>query len=302
VEVGRMPERHEVEAFLALAEELHFGRTAERLHVSTTRISQTIRKLERGIGASLFDRTSRRVTLTPIGRQLRDELRPAYDEVLQSFRNATAAGRGVTGTLTLGVFGPHVYYELGHILDLFGSRHPDCELAYREVHLGNPFGPLRAGEVDVQTLWLPIREPDITVGPVVFTDDRLVVVAADHPLAKRDSVSLEDLGDYTVVEAHPPLPDYWEEAVLPFRTPGRRQVTRGPKVSTFQELLAVVIAGRAVSVVHGEAARYYQRPGITYVPIHDASPSQFALIWRTAAATPLINAFVQAARDAAVTP
>jgi uncharacterized protein (TIGR03382 family) len=99
-----MPERHEVEAFLTLAEELHFGRTAERLRVSTTRVSQTIRKLERGIGAPLFDRTSRSVSLTPIGRQLRDELRPAYDQVLKSFQNASATGRGVTGTLTLGVF------------------------------------------------------------------------------------------------------------------------------------------------------------------------------------------------------
>jgi DNA-binding transcriptional LysR family regulator len=73
-------------------------------------------------------------------------------------------------------------------------------------------------------------------------------------------------------------------------------------VSTFQELLAVVIAGRAVSVVHGEAARYYQRPGISYVPIHDASPSQWALIWRTAAATPMVHAFAQAARDAVTGP
>ena len=65
-----MLERHEIEAFLTLAEELHFGRTAERLHVSTARVSQTIRKLERRVGAPLFDRTSRRVELSPAGGQL----------------------------------------------------------------------------------------------------------------------------------------------------------------------------------------------------------------------------------------
>jgi len=74
---GWLIERHEAEAFLALPEELHFGRTAERLHVSAARVSQTIRRLERRVGVPLFRRTSRRVELTPVGRQLHDETRPA---------------------------------------------------------------------------------------------------------------------------------------------------------------------------------------------------------------------------------
>ena len=71
-----MLERYELETFLTLAEELHFGRTAERTHVSTARVSQTIKKLERRVGAPLFNRTSRHVELTPIGRQLYDDLTP----------------------------------------------------------------------------------------------------------------------------------------------------------------------------------------------------------------------------------
>jgi hypothetical protein len=69
-------EQRDIEIFLTLAEELHFGRTAERLHVSTARVSQTIKKLERGIGTTLFERTSRHVALTPIGRRLDDDKRP----------------------------------------------------------------------------------------------------------------------------------------------------------------------------------------------------------------------------------
>jgi DNA-binding transcriptional LysR family regulator len=67
--------RHELEAFLTLAEELHFGRTAARLHVTTARISQTIRALELRVGERLFDRTSRRVSLRPVGQRLLDQLR-----------------------------------------------------------------------------------------------------------------------------------------------------------------------------------------------------------------------------------
>src|SRR6185369_3531384 len=97
--VRRMPERHEIEAFLTLAEELHFGRTAERLRVSTTRISQTIRKLERGIGAPLFDRTSRRVELSPLGRQLYDQIQPAWAQIGAAYSRAVNEGRGRSGTV-----------------------------------------------------------------------------------------------------------------------------------------------------------------------------------------------------------
>ncbi|GAB2459501.1 hypothetical protein GCM10027187_28990 [Streptosporangium sandarakinum] len=94
-----MLERHEVEAFLTLAEELHFGRTAERLRVSTARISQTIAKPERRTGIPLFERTSRRVELTAAGRRLYEGVRPAWDQITGAFEQAVASGRGLTGTL-----------------------------------------------------------------------------------------------------------------------------------------------------------------------------------------------------------
>jgi hypothetical protein len=84
-------EWRDIEIFLTLAEELHFGRTAERLHVSTARVSQTIRKLERRIGAALFDRTSRQVALTLIGRRLEADLRPAYQQIREGIDRAIAA-------------------------------------------------------------------------------------------------------------------------------------------------------------------------------------------------------------------
>lgn len=87
-------ERYEVESFLTLAEELHFGRTAERLRVSAAHVSQTIRKLERRVGAALFHRSSRRVELTPLGRALAEELGPARAAVGAALQAAVEAGRG----------------------------------------------------------------------------------------------------------------------------------------------------------------------------------------------------------------
>lgn len=288
-------ELRDIEIFLTLAEELHFGRTADRLRLTTARVSQSIRKQERLIGASLFDRTTRTVRLTPLGEQLHTELRAAYGQLRAAIEAATATARGAT-TLTLGVFGSQTY-ELVPLIDRFRAGNPHCDLLFREVHFSDPFGALRAGQVDLQTCWLPVREPDLTVGPTVITDPFLLMLASTHPLAARTSVLLEDLGDCVVPRIANAVPAYWEGAVLPSHTPSGRPIPRGPEVATFQEVQAVVAANQAVCVVFAEASRYYQRPGIVYLPIRDAPLGEWALIWRTATQSPLVRAFADAARD-----
>ncbi|MFF5211769.1 LysR family transcriptional regulator [Streptosporangium sp. NPDC000396] len=290
-------ELRDIEIFLTLAEELHFGRTAERLHVSQARVSQAIKKQERQIGTTLFERTSRNVRLTPIGERLFEELRPIYRSLQESLKRATLAARGQASTLRLGIMGP-LSHEIGHILGTFRSRHPECVLQIREAHFSDPFGPLRAGEVDIQMAWLPIHEPDLTVGPVILTESIVLALASDHPLADRDSVSYEDLGDCVVFRVDPPIPTYWEAAVSPWHTPSGRPIPRGPAVSTFQEMLALISAGEAVSPVFAHGSRYYVRPDVVYLPIRDAPPGRWALVWRTAGETGLVRAFAQAARDA----
>lgn len=104
-------ELRDIEIFLTLAEELHFGRTAERLHVSQARVSQAIAKQERRLGVVLFDRTSRRVALTPVGRRLREDLQQAVDLLREGLARAEAAGARTRRTLRLGVFG-HAGHEL----------------------------------------------------------------------------------------------------------------------------------------------------------------------------------------------
>ena len=118
-----MVERRDIEIFLTLAEELHFGRTADRLHVSTARVSQTVRKLERRVGAALFERTSRRVGLTPIGRRLDEDLRPAHQQILDGIDRAIAAGRGIDGELRVGFIGTAVGQFLHQVAAAFHGLH-----------------------------------------------------------------------------------------------------------------------------------------------------------------------------------
>jgi hypothetical protein len=115
-------------------------------------------------------------------------------------------------------------------------------------------------------------------------------------LAGRESVCLEDLGDCVVLKPKGAIPGYMEEAFNPFFTPSGRPVPRGPEVATWHEEMSVVHSGEAVTAVVADAARYYPWPGLAYLPIRDAPPCRWVLVWRTAGETPLVRALAQAAR------
>lgn len=290
-------ELRDIEIFLALAEELHFGRTAERLRVSQARVSQSIKQQERRIGAALFERTSRSVRLTPLGARLRDRLDAGYREITAGVQEATAAARGQVGTLAVGTYDTH-HQRITAVLDLFRRRHPRCELRLREILPSDPFGGLRAGRVDVGLLWLPVHEPDLSVGPPLYTEPLVLAVAAGHPLAGRDRVTMEDLGDHPVVELEGPIPDYVWAAHTPAVTPSGRPVRRGTTVTTLEEAFTAVGAGTVVTPIGSYAAGSRLRPDLSFVPITDGPVLRYAPVWRSAAETPLIRAFLQAATDA----
>ncbi|GLI03579.1 LysR family transcriptional regulator [Phytohabitans aurantiacus] len=140
-------EMRDIEIFLTLAEELHFGRTAARLRVSQSRVSQAIKKQERRIGGALFDRTSRTAKLTPLGEQFHKNLAAGYQQILTAIETATHTARGTTGRLTLGVFGPQAS-ELTAVIDAFRSRNPGCELLFRarctSATRSERYGPVRS--------------------------------------------------------------------------------------------------------------------------------------------------------------
>ncbi|MBL1074445.1 LysR family transcriptional regulator [Nocardia sp. 2] len=276
-----MLERVEIEVFLTLAEELHFGRTAERLLVTTSRVSQIIGKLERRVGAPLFDRTSRSVRLTPIGEQLRADLRPAYEQLGAGLKRAIASGQGLTGTLRVGYSTLWCGDLVVRTADRFRILHPGCAIHIQEVQLTDPLGPLRTGRLDVQLTELPIEEPDIVRGPLVYSEPRALIVPANHRLADHDSVSLEDLADQTLLSmSGESIPPYWLEHHYPRHTPSGRGIRHGDPILYWQEVLAHIAVGRGVSVAAARGAHYYTRPGIVFVPFRDAPTIDYGLLWR----------------------
>lgn len=292
-------ERQELETFLTLAEELHFGRTAERLLLSQARVSQTVKKLERKIGAPLFERTSRKVEMSPLGRQLYDDLAPLHLRMEAAVARAKDVARGVEGELTVGFLGSGAGSLTSAILETFRERCPRCDVRMRETQYGDPLGALRSGDADALFTCLPVEEPDLTVGPVVINEPRMLAVPLSHRLAGRDSVSLEELSGETFFGVVNGAPAYWWDFHVPPRTPSGLAIRRGQSVAGFQEMMTLVATGQGVSPVVASVEMYYSRPDITFVPLNDVPSADVALIWRTAAAgTPRLEAFVRAVRDA----
>lgn len=286
-------ERRDIEVFLTLAEELHFGRTAERLRVSQARVSQTVAALERRIGAPLFARTSRRVALTPIGARLRADLAPAFAQIEAGVARAVAAGRELGGELPVGFEAPGVADLVRPLLDAY--RVPGRAVAVREAAFTDVFGGLRAGEVDALVTLLPVAEPDLVVGPVVLVEPVVLAVAADHPFARREHVTLDDLARDTVLRAARPAPPYWRDPPEPWRTPGGAPVSRGQVFGTFQELLAAVAAGTGICPLAAHAADHFARPSLRFVPFRDAPAVSWALVRRAAGETARVRALFELA-------
>jgi DNA-binding transcriptional LysR family regulator len=291
-------ELREIEIFLVLTEELHFGRTAERLFLSQSRVSQTIRAREERVGGTLFERTSRRVRLSPLGEQLRDGLHPAYEQIHRVMDEVRDSAAGIMGELRVGLFtftaaGP----AITQIVRLFEERHPCCRVALRERTIVDGLGHLRRGDLDLIITWLPLDEPDMTIGPILTCQERALAVHSGDPLARRGHATVEDLADYVLVDCPPGVPQMTFDAWIPTRTPSGRPIARTYPIETPGEYVTLVARGEVVHPTVPSATCYYSYPEVAYIPLHGLPPVQSALVWRTSSETAAIRAFAALAEE-----
>ena len=292
-------ELQEIRAFLTVAEELHFGQAAERLYLTPSRVSQLIRSLEGQVGGRLFDRTSRRVTLTALGGHLYKRLEPAYRELRAALADAHNAATGITGTVRVGV----VLQSSGgpYLLDLvrvFEALYPRCRVVLADItYHQSPYEQLRRGELDLLAIRLPIPADDnLTVGPILATEDRILVVAKDHPLAGRDSVTFNDVADYETIDV-PNAPRELMNHLIPPRAEDRRPIRRVVSVNSAAEAMAQAALGGIVYPTVSSVKQYYHHPDVVFIPIAGAPPSQTALVWRVGGLSIAAQTFADVAAE-----
>ncbi|MEU6825638.1 LysR family transcriptional regulator [Streptomyces atriruber] len=283
---GNGLEIRELECFLVLAEELHFGRAGERLYISQSRVSQLLAALERRIGARLVERTSRRVALTTLGQRFLAELKPSYTELVSVVARTRAAARGVEGTLRLGFQGTADARLMGAI-ESFQERHPACATEIVEIPFADPFGAVRRGDVDAAIVLLPVAEPDLVLGPVFSSERQTVAVSVRHAFAGRSSLAAAELAGTPLIAATDPAPAYWREAHAPSGPPA-------PAVRTLQEGLTLVAADRAAMLLCRPTADYHGRKDVVFVPVDGLPDSVLGMVWHRDGETERVREFARA--------
>src|SRR6201985_1776028 len=239
-------ELRELRIFLVLADELHFGRTAERLGISQPGVSEAIRMLESRLGVKVFDRTSRRVRLTSAGESLRRDLMPALDDLDRALAQASELSQSVRGLLRVGFVLTTEGPALNRIVAAFQARFPACEIRLQEVKTFDAYRPLRRGDIDVLCNWLAVDEPDLVAGHAFAHYQRALAVATTHRLAGRSAVSVEELAREEVGEVPPTIPPAGADLVIPPPPRPARPTRPAQPVQTIHEILSLVARGRIV--------------------------------------------------------
>lgn len=299
-------ELREITLFLTLAEELHFGGTAERLEITSSRVSQILRDLEAKLGERLVHRTSRHVELTAAGERFREEVAELHQGLMAALERTHDDGHEMTGVIRLGLLtptvdGPH----MPAITSAFERRHPECWVEIGRAPYGDAFESLRRGGLDLLAAWLPHGQPDVVVGPTLTREPLFLGVAEDHPLAEREEVSIEDVADYKVLPMEDVQPDALVARWIPRTTPSGRTIERlrVPFAQMAREDPGELRGRiswwiRTGKIVHPamETVQAIHGPGIVWVPIADMAPLQSALVWLRGRSNDRLQAFTRVAR------
>lgn len=295
-DVPELPAR-EIECFLVLAEELHFGRTAERMFLSQSRVSQLISSFERRIGARLVARTSRRVQLTDLGADLLASLAPAHRALVSVVEEAQARARDLPTPFRVGFQGV-IYEPVARAVSAFERNHPRVSVDLRELPLGDPFSDVLARRLDVAVVLLPVDEPDLVTGLVFSEQPQVLAVSADHPLGTLDEITAEELADVSLVPVIGPAPEYWKRVHSPRTTPGGIALRTRGGASTVQEGLSQVASSHSGLLLCAATAAYSQRSDIRFVPVTGLPSSALGLVWRTDHESPHVRHFAKTVAEA----
>ncbi|MFJ1997931.1 LysR family transcriptional regulator [Streptomyces asiaticus] len=270
--------------FVAVADQLHFGRAADELHIAQPVLSRQIRALEQDLGASLFTRDRHGVALTDAGRQLLDDAGPLLASAHAVRRRVSVAARGGR-RLTVGF---RAGIPVIPAARAFEARHPDVVVDVQRIEWEDQAPMLLDGRIDVGYVRLPIDEAGLRVTPL-YTEPRVAVLPAGHRLAGKEEVTEADL-------AGEPLVWHADPSTQPTRRP---HPNAGYLVRGVDETLEHVAAGRGISFLARSATVFYSHPDVIYVPIPDLAPDQVCLAVAAARTSPVVDDFFTAAQATA---
>jgi DNA-binding transcriptional LysR family regulator len=285
--------------FVALAEAGSFTRAAATLHVAQPALTYQIKRLEAELGLQLFVRGPRGVTTTPAADALLGLARTALHAV-DAIGERAAELRGGTRTLRVGFMGQGPGELLPDILRAFRAAHPDVEVALVQSGFEDCFVGVRTGATDVGFMTGPLDEDDSVAFAALFQEPVVAAMASDHPLAGRERIPIEEAVEQPLyADLHPRgrWTDWWD--AIAHR--GGRPVRYAGRFLHHDEWLEALRLGGGIGLCPQSTARYYPRPGLTFVPVDGMGPAEHGVLWLAESRDRIVLDFVAIAREAAAT-
>lgn len=291
-----------LESFVVVAEELHFGRAADRLHLAPSALSAQIRALESHLGVRLIDRGRRtRPALTSAGRLFLDETRLTLAQAARAVAVGRRAGRGELGHARIAYVASAAFS--GVLTDVLGrcaAPGTDLTVQVRELETPAQLEALACGDIDVGFLrWRPEYPPDVTA-TCLLTEDVVVAVPADAPLAAYEAIPAAALSDENFVAPHFDEEYGCRDQILEVAAQGGFSPVCAPPVRDYVAALTLVGGGLAVALVP-DSLRRAHLPGVAYRPLADV-PLTTRLVgaYRTGETAPAVRGVIRRLREAAV--
>jgi DNA-binding transcriptional LysR family regulator len=283
--------------FVAVAEERHFGRAAQRLHMAQPPLSRQIQALERELGFSLFQRTRRGVELTPAGASFLDGARRVFLEADRAVIDARRASTGETGRLVVGYLASLAYSGLTRLLRAYREQSPLVEMQLRELSPQEQLEALKQGRIDVGFVRGPVDDPSLS-SERVRKERLFAALPSDHPLANRARLSLENLATEPFVTfPRARATAFFDSLMALCRAAGftPRIVQEAPQL----DIVSLVAAGFGVAILP-ESLREIARPDIALVPLSGTPTIDLLAAWMTSNGSPAVRMFLELMRRVGV--
>ncbi|HWB61539.1 MAG TPA: LysR family transcriptional regulator [Chthoniobacteraceae bacterium] len=280
--------------FVAVAEELHFGRAALKLNIAQPPLSQQIRDLEQELGARLFHRTSRRVEMTAHGRLFLAEARDILSHARRASEMVKASQRGEFGSISIGFVTSAIYSVMTPTLRGFHSQFPEVEIHCREMATPEQINALHKRDISIGFLRTPITDDSIQTH-LLQREFLVLVLPEDHPAARQSKVRLQDFASEPfILFPRRQGPGAYDQIITTCQNAGFSPIL-AQEGNEMQSMLGLVAAGLGVSLVPA-SLQNLRRPGIVYKPLSTpTSEIEISLAMRKGESDPVERSFIEAA-------
>ncbi len=290
-------ESRQLRYFVAVAEELHFGRAAERLHMSQPPLSQQIRLLERQLGVQLFERTQRSVKITAAGDVLLGQARAILGKLDTAVELVHSAARGEAGLLRLGYTAACAYSLVPAVMRAYKQRYPAVEVTLHELLSNEQIVELSERRLDAG-LVRPFAARPVLASEKLVEEPLVLALPAHHPLAAHQTVDIRQLDGLALIGFTATAARYFHDMIEAWLLNAGVTPLIVQRATQSHTVISLVSAGLGVAVVPEASARVH-REGVVYRAFcaDDAPKAQIHLCWQSGNVSPMLHNFLATARD-----